>query len=353
MPYTYSNAEYADMIYVYGFCDGNSVNAVGEYQQRFPNRRTPSRRVFTRIYQTLRDTGAFPGVHIAAERCVNEGVDEEGIIQMVQNSPRASTRRVARRLLVPQTRVWRTLHAEGMYPYHVQRVQHLRPGDFAQRLEFCKWLNDSRRSHRYILFTDEAQFNRDGVNNTHNSHVWASENPHATVESNFQLRFSVSVWCAVLDDQLIGPYILEGRLTGGAYLRFLQEELPRLLEDVPLNKRARMYFQHDGAPPHSSREVVNFLNCRFPGRWIGRGGPHHWPARSPDLSPLDYCVWGWMKELVYSVKVGTREELLRRILDAADHISRSPLKLQSATRAVHNRATSCVAVGGGIFENVI
>jgi len=95
------------------------------------------------------------------------------------------------------TREWRTLYAERMYPYHVKRVQHLGPGDFAQRLEFCKGLNGSRQLHRYILFTDEAQFNR------------------ATVESNFQLRFSVSVWCAVLDDQLIGPFILEGRLTGG------------------------------------------------------------------------------------------------------------------------------------------
>ena len=122
----------------------------------------------------------------------------------------------------------------------MQRVQHLRPGVFPERLEFCKWLNGSRQLHRYILFTDE-QFNRDGVNNAHDSHVWADENPHATVESNFQLRFSVNMWCAVLDDQLIGPFILEGRLTGEAYLRFLQEELPRLLEDVPLNKRGRMY----------------------------------------------------------------------------------------------------------------
>ena len=47
-----------------------------------------------------------------------------------------------------------------------------------------------------------------------NSHVWADENPHATVESNFQLCFSVNVWCAVLDDQLIGPFILDVRLTG-------------------------------------------------------------------------------------------------------------------------------------------
>jgi len=122
-----------------------------------------------------------------------------------------------------------------MYPYHVQRVQHLGPGDFAERLEFCKWLNGSHKLHRYNLFTDEAQFKRDSVNNTHNSHVWADENHHATVESNFQLRLIVNVWCAVLDVQLIGPIILEGRLTGEVYLKFLQEELPRLLEDVPLN----------------------------------------------------------------------------------------------------------------------
>ena len=119
----------------------------------------------------MRDTGRLPGVRVSAERGVNEGINEEGIVRMVYRSPRASTRRIARRLRVPHMRVWRTLHAEGMYPYHVQRVQHLGPGNFAQRLEFCKWLNGSRQLHRYILFADEAQFNRDGVNNTHNSHV--------------------------------------------------------------------------------------------------------------------------------------------------------------------------------------
>jgi len=89
-----------------------------------------------------------------------------------------------------------------------------------------------------------------------------------------------------------------------------------------------MYFQHGGAPPHSSREVRNFLSYCFPGRWIGRGGSHNWPARSTDLSPLDYCVWGWMKKLIYSVKVVTRDALLGRILDVADHIRNSQQKLQ-------------------------
>jgi hypothetical protein len=119
----------------------------------------------------------------------------------------------------------------------------------------------------------------------------------------------VNVWCAVLDDQLISPFILEVLLTGKAYLRFIQEELPQLLEDVPLDKQSRMYFQHDGTPELSFSQAMD--------RTLQS---HHWPARSPDLSPLDYCVWRWMKELVYNVKVATRDALLGRLLDAADHI---------------------------------
>ena len=91
-----------------------------------------------------------------------------------------------------------------------------------------------------------------------------------------------------------------------------------------------MCFQHDGAPPHFSREVRNFQNYRFPARWIGQDGTHNWLARSPDLSPLNYCVWGWMKEMVYSVTVGTRVVLLGCILDAADRIRQSQRKLQFA-----------------------
>jgi len=92
IPFTFSVAEHADMIYVHSFCDSKSVHAVAEYQRCFPNCRIPTRRVFTRVYQTLRDTGTLPDVRIAAEHDVNEGVDEdEGTVQMVQSSSHAST----------------------------------------------------------------------------------------------------------------------------------------------------------------------------------------------------------------------------------------------------------------------
>jgi len=58
-----------------------------------------------------------------------------------------------------------------------------------------------------------------------------------------------------------------------------------------------------------------------------------------------------MKELVYSEKLETRNALLGRVLDAADLIRKSQLKLLRATRSVHNRAAACFAAGGGIFEN--
>jgi hypothetical protein len=152
-------------------------------------------------------------------------------------------------------------------------------------------LNENRHLYRYILFGMEAQFTRDGINNTHNSHVWAELNSHPTMETNFQHRFSINLWCGVLHDQPIGRFVFLGRLTGVVYPQCLQE-LPQLLEVVSLAVRYHMVFQHDGTPPHFNRAVVENLNVHFPERWVGRGSMHPWPPRSPDLSLLDYCIWG-------------------------------------------------------------
>ena len=68
MPFVFSHVEYCDMNFVYGFCDGNARAAVQEYQRRFPDRRIPSRSVFTRLHQTLRDTGSLLSVSLQFER---------------------------------------------------------------------------------------------------------------------------------------------------------------------------------------------------------------------------------------------------------------------------------------------
>ena len=94
-------------------------------------------------------------------------------------------------------------------------------------------------------------------------------------------------------------------MTGQNYLDFLQNELPKQLEDVPLATRIAMHFQHEGAPSHHTRQVMQHLNDTFPNRWIGLGSTINWPPRSPDLTPLDFCLWGLMKSEVYRKKVDT------------------------------------------------
>lgn len=37
MPHTFTREEYADMLFVYGLCHGNALQAVNEYRDRYPN----------------------------------------------------------------------------------------------------------------------------------------------------------------------------------------------------------------------------------------------------------------------------------------------------------------------------
>jgi hypothetical protein len=153
------------MVYVYGFCDGSAAAADVEYRQRFQNSRISDRRVFTRIFNTLREAGTLPSAHVSSEYQGQQDVAEvENILRLVERSSGTSSRRLSMRLGVQHTRVWRTLRDAGLYPYHVQRVQNLEPGDPIRQLEFCHWLNAIRRLHRLMLFTDEATFTRDGIN---------------------------------------------------------------------------------------------------------------------------------------------------------------------------------------------
>jgi hypothetical protein len=62
-------------------------------------------------------------------------------------------------------------------------------------------------------------------------------------------------------------------------------------------------FQQDGAPPHWGRIVPDYLDATFPNCWLGRDGPLAWPPQSPDVTPLDFFLWGYVKDKVYATKV--------------------------------------------------
>ena len=63
---------------------------------------------------------------------------------------------------------------------------------------------------------------------------------------------------------------------------------------------------------HATRSCLH-LNDTFGNRWIGRGDPITWPPLSPDLTPLDFHFWGYMKTLVYETPVERQQDLVARI----------------------------------------
>jgi len=77
-----------------------------------------------------------------------------------------------------------------------------------------------------------------------------------------------------------------------------------------------MWFQQDACPSHASRFARAALNAIFPNKWIGKYGLINYPPRSPDLTVLDYYFCGRIKDLVYHERPTTRNNMIRRIIEA-------------------------------------
>lgn len=355
----FTNAEMADMHFAYGRSNGNGLQARRLYAELYPERRLPHHTIFARLHQRLRENGTFMKrtADCGRPREVRTVQLEEAVLDIVSESPETSTRKIANMLNVSNFTVFKILKEQQLYPFHIQRVQALLPRDFLPRLVFCQWIvHVTAQNPNFlngVLFTDEASFSRDSIRNFHNNHLWADENPHGIFQANFQNQFSVNVWLGVLDDHLIGPYFLPLRLNGESYHHFLQEELPALLEEIPLHLRQNLWFMHDGAPAHFSINVRRHLDTVYPNRWIGRGGTQHWPARSPDLNPVDYCIWGFLKSLVYSNPVENVEDLRNRITAGCETIRNTVGIFQRIRQSMRRRVDSCITCEGGHFEHLL
>ena len=83
----------------------------------------------------------------------------------------------------------------------------------------------------------------------------------------------------------------------------------------------------------------------FPNRWIGRGVPAQWPPRSPDLTPMDFFIWGEMKCLVYETPIDTPEERVARVAEAAAIIR--------VTQSFARSYQLCINVSGRHFQQLL
>lgn len=249
----------------------------------------------------------------------------------------------------------RKILREQHYPYRAHVSQSLRERDYERRLQFCTWAIgqelDDPDFFKFVLFTDEAGFTSHGIFNRQNVRHWAEENPGWVVEVDRQNHWRVNVWAGVLNDRVIGPWFFEGNMDRVRYEELLTNILPELLEDVPLAIRLRMWWQQDGHPAHTARSVRDILNQRFPNRVLALHGTIPWPARSPDLTPLDFFVWGTIKNIVYRTEPTTEDDMRERIRGAFATIT--PGMLRRTRSNFTRRVELCVDREGAHIEHLI
>ena len=96
-----------------------------------------------------------------------------------------------------------------------------------------------------------------------------------------------------------------------------------------LPNKDQFVFMQDGAPPHWSRAVRDWLNEKLPNRWIGRGADTDlnikWPPRSPDLTPCDFFLLGYLKSKLYVNQPNNIEELKTNIKNAFGEVTQEIL----------------------------
>jgi len=90
------------------------------------------------------------------------------------------------------------------------------------------------------------------------------------------------------------------------------------------------------------------LDAKFPNRWIGRDDPTPWPPRLPDIALLDFFLWGYVKDKVFSTPVPDITNLKARITDAFATITEH--MLENTWREIDCRLDVLCATKGAHVE---
>lgn len=347
-----------EAVIIFGEANRNYHAAIRIFNERFPER-PMCRKYLQKLVAKFNQTGTVKDAPRSGRpKIVTEDVEIQVLAEMV-NNPQQSTKQVAETSNVSITSVKRILKRNKFHPYKIKILHQLVEDDPDRRLEFCEIMAERIAANRFYLqhicFSDESTFCLNGSVNTQNCRYWCDENPHEFRAGHTQFPQKINVWAGILGDHIIGPIFLEENLNGPRYLQMLQDTITPSINEIiaqnPHEFNLDVTFQQDGAPPHYFRGVRNYLDEWYPGRWIGRRGPTEWPARSPDLTPLDYFLWGYVKSVVFKTVCGSLAELRRRIVEVCSEIT--PQTLHNVREEFTTRLFMCQEMQGGHVEHLL
>ena len=180
------------------------------------------------------------------------------------------------------------------YPYRMQVFHKPIPGDYAKRVNYCRWFKNLIRCNTGVLdqvfFTDEVWFHLSVYINSQNYGTSRTENPHNYTENPLHPQ-KIGVWCAISRRRIIGPLFFETSINAEAYQELIQQFIALLQVD-----ERNCWLQQDNATAHTAPSTMVILHEFFGEDVISKG---LWPPRSPDLISPDFFLWSYLKDTVY------------------------------------------------------
>src|SRR5215469_12205854 len=288
----------------------NAYRALRDFFDQF-NR--PNVRTIGKIVQKFWQTGSVGDLKAPVHaRTARTAENIAAVRDSVAVKPSTSTRRRAQQLHLSRSSLMTIMHKDlHLHAYKVQLTQELKPLDHLKRRQWSEWWQEMAtvddQFSKKIIFSDEAHFHLSVFVNKQNCRIWANVNPSVIVEKPMHLQ-RVTVWCGLWAGGFIGPYFFQNdagqavTVNGVRYREMITNFLWPELEDMDVDD---MWFQQDGDTCHTANETKALLRDKFNGLVISHGGDVNWPLRLCDLTPLNFFLWGYLKETVYVTKPAT------------------------------------------------
>lgn len=314
-------------------------------------KKSPTKDTIKKWHSTFMNTGNSTTPRKAPAPTVTTPQAATAIDKHFEDYPNESIRRASLALDIKQTSIQRMLKTNKWKPYKMHIVQKLSDNDAMLRKSFAEMelsrIQTNPNHLSSLTFSDEAHFHLDGRVNRHNSRCWSRVNPGWIGEEGLHSP-RTTVWAAICESGIYGPFFFDENVSSESYLQMLKESFWPSVEEKGLTNT--ILFMQDGAPPHFGLSVRSWLDEKLPNRWMGRGSSNMpWPPRSPDLTPCDFFLWGFIKSKVYGEKCKTIQELKTRIETAfQDHITEEMCR--QVMMGYQRRLQKCFEIDGGQVE---
>lgn len=270
--------------------------------------------------------------------------------ERLRRKPSQSARKLARNLQVSETSLRRVIREDlGMRAYHKTKIHGLTTAQKIKRYkrsgELLAW-----RDGDDIVFSDEKLFVLEQPFNHQNDRVYSVSIHNISPEDRnierYQNASAVMVWGAICPrGKLKLVFIDRGVKINKEY--YLNEVLIGTVHPEVKRLYGNDYylFQQDGAPSHTANVVQRWCEenlCDFIAK-------DEWPPSSPDLNPLDFCIWGYMLARLDASKIHSIDSFKKRLLKIWDEIPQQVV--QKACGDFFRRLRLVRKAKGDRFEN--